>query len=1079
MKTSGFAVKASLIASLIISGQAFAQSLPDEINHTQYLQVYQNLEQVLNQKISEHEKLATEKDQIEKTIVQMERDLVELPERNSELRGIIAYKRQEVARLQSEIAGLESLLDRILEDLRHSDRVLDSISSDINQETSRNQMIQSRRHQQGQQVARFRSQLQKEIKEENQSVQTIANLGNAINKARENIGQAQGALAQLEKDMVKFKGEITSAKNTVTQNNSALAAKRPLLQDVQAKLPVVKNEIASLQAKIRGEQTALNQKKAELAKLQREQTQGTDHSAKISALENEINSLNNGISAKASRINRLEQDEALINSQIKTLASDIKNLEAQINRLNARISEMERAISSYPENKRKLEAQIKKGQDEIAQNTAAIEREQRLLARIRRDRKQIENDLRRAENVMEAITQDLITSDRVLINMRNKFAEESRNRENLQRYQQDSQAQYNSFQSQKVSAERDIVSGTEEIRSNDQHLAAISKELPYLREDLVVITPKVARALKERNVAQKNTDEANSQYQARLNLYQRYLSEAHEMGSKMASIGTPDGTKAGNLDGEAKGIKLATENASEEAKWEALRRSYVRGEISGYDEGYKVGYASDSDRGQGEADGAIAGATRARNHADNVIKPELYLEELARRLKNDDTSVSSKSFSLLKDELSSMKSLALLLRSDIPDLSAEEIAAADRIISSLDNLIAQSSIEIKEVLALRNQLAAAGNVYLNPAPGVNANNVNCSAVYKGVKDFVEACKGSYVIRYQNLYNLAHKDAFKLKYETTFKNQISKVFSSELNRLYPVYLNEAFKVGKNVGVASGKKDIYQQTFERSEENSYKVNLPSEVVRVEAESADLVQDYLNDNSALTLKENARLTSPSPYGIAPGTEIDLKMIVKNIGSQSSIGSGLVKLTSISGNVSTERREVVMATVPARSHAELNVMQLRVSDKAEPGTKVILAGEIIYPGNHYRSNRIEQFKIEQEIKINPSINLDVQYEKTPRVSVRVIGMIKTHVMAVSLMPKFLGVDQGYEIALEEVGSDYAQILTKPTMTEVLGQGVEKKVFLNYKLSKSARGKTINFKLLIKNNGKVVSSQDLSVKAI
>lgn len=1079
MKTSGFAVKASLIASLLITGQALAQTLPDEINHTQYLRIYQNLEQILNQKISEHEKLASQKAQIEKTIAQMERDQVELPARNSELRGLIAYKRQEVARLSSEIMGVEQLLDRVLEDIRHTERVLNSVQNDINQETSRNQMIQSRRHQQGQQVARVNARLQKEIKEENRSVKAIENLADTVKKAQQNKQQAENARAQLEKDIVKFRAEVTSAKSTVTQNTSALAAKRPLLKDVQAKLPAVKNEIAGLQSQISGEQTSLNQKKAELAKLKAEVAQGADHTARISTLESEINSLNSSINGKAARIVKLKQNEALITSQISALATDIKNLEAQIARLNKRIVELDKAIASYPENKRKLEEQIKRNQDEITQKNAEIEREQRLLARIRRDRKEIEVDLRRAQDVMEAITQDLITSDRILITMKNKYNEESQRREGLVRYQQENRRIHDSLMSQKASAEREIVDSSEEIDVNEQDMATIARELPMLRNDLDSVTPKVSFALNARNIAQKNADNANSQYQARLGLYQRYLTEAHKMGSDKASIGTNDGSKAGNIDAVARGTKLATENASIEAKWEALRRGYVRGEIAGFRAGYDVGYASTADEARGDADGRVAGAKRAKNHADLVVKPEFYLEELERRLKEDDTSAKPKLAMLINDEIKSIKSMARALEESIPDLSQAELAEAAQIVSSLDQLIAQSSIEIEEILSLRRKLSDARNVYATPSAGINANNVNCSAVYKGVKDYIEACKGSYVIRYQNLYNAAHLDAFNRRYGAVFNDQISNVYASELGRLYPGYLNEATKVGKEVGLATGKKDIYQETFTRSEGISYSVTLPSEVARVKGESVNLVQDHLDSNAALALKEAVKLASSSPYGISPGTEMDLTMMVKNIGSKASLGNSMVKLTSISGNVSAERREAPLTAVAPHTHANLNVLKLRVSDKAEPGTKVVIAGEIVHPGNHYRSSRIEQFRVEQELQINPSIDMDVKFETTPRVAVRIIGMIKTHAIEVKLKPMYSGVDQGYEVSLEEVGSEYAQITTKPSTTDVLKQGEEKKVFMNYKLSKSARGKIVNFKLFIKNGGKVISSQDIQVKAI
>jgi len=216
-----------------------------------------------------------------------------------------------------------------------------------------------------------------------------------------------------------------------------------------------------------------------------------------------------------------------------------------------------------------------------------------------------------------------------------------------------------------------------------------------------------------------------------------------------------------------------------------------------------------------------------------------------------------------------------------------------------------------------------------------------------------------------------------------------------------------------------------------------------------------------------------------VAPGTEVDLLLPIKNVGARASTGNVLIKLTSLSSNLSTERKELPLPSVSALSGATLDILKLRLSDNSVPGSIVTLKGEIVYPGHDYASTRTEKFELEHEVHINPEINMNVLFEKTPRVAVRVIGRIKTHAVEVKLNPKFTGVDQGYEVWMEEVGTNYATIIGKPEMTKVLERGEEQKVFLNYKLSKSARGKAVLFRLVIKNNGQVIATQDMPVKAI
>jgi hypothetical protein len=79
---------------------------------------------------------------------------------------------------------------------------------------------------------------------------------------------------------------------------------------------------------------------------------------------------------------------------------------------------------------------------------------------------------------------------------------------------------------------------------------------------------------------------------------------------------------------------------------------------------------------------------------------------------------------------------------------------------------------------------------------------------------------------------------------------------------------------------------------------------------------------------------------------------------------------------------------------------------------------------------------------------------------------------------PKFEGVDQGYEISIEEVGSTYARFSNSKASTERLARGISKKVIFGYKLDKAARGKTINFKISIKNAGNEVKSVPVQISA-
>jgi hypothetical protein len=259
------------------------------------------------------------------------------------------------------------------------------------------------------------------------------------------------------------------------------------------------------------------------------------------------------------------------------------------------------------------------------------------------------------------------------------------------------------------------------------------------------------------------------------------------------------------------------------------------------------------------------------------------------------------------------------------------------------------------------------------------------------------------------------------------------------------------------------------------SAYALALPGETSRVEVEANQLVQDHLNQNAALTLKAKPKLIPNGSFGISPGVNANLNLSLKNIGLKTSSGESLIKITEMSPSVSLDRKEAPLPSVAARSNVEADLLRVKVSDDALPGSQIVLAGEVIHPGNHYAASRVETFRIETVLKINPEVESYFELDSTPKVS----GLFgtKKHDINLKIKPKFSGVDQGYEFSLEEVGTQVVSIVSLPNKSEVLGRNVEKKVRFTYKLDKTARGKTIILKLIIRNNGQVVSQSNLEIR--
>jgi uncharacterized coiled-coil DUF342 family protein len=1251
MKSTSFAMKTALLATLIISGKALAQTLPDEINHPQYLRIYENLEQVLVNKKAEFNNLSDRKAELERSISEMQRDQGDLPARNAELERLISSKREELSRIQNEITGLEGVLNRVIEDLRRIDAVMSQLQRDISEETGHAGQIQNRRAQITQDVANINTRLQQELAEEQQSIKVLNNLNrgldNDIQKRNEDVKEMQ----DLARDVERFKRELPTHKNNITAHARVITSKKGQLAEVEGKLPEVRAQITSETSALAQANSTLAPLSTKLAKLKAElatQTPGltklekeisdlkakiASNKAKINAaglaglvtklknLENELASTraqidstsaaivsakealkpelaqvtdlmnkirelersganpteverlkrelqavqkriapkkleivrlekqhenllisiapkeqevtglktqisqaetlvanleaenktaadkidgnqkqidqimaaNSGLvkeikeleaSMKALQVNRdriasnltqLKTQESGLAAQVTTLNKDIKDLEAETKRLTTVVADMEKEITDYPLKNRRLENRIKVYDGQIQDAKLQIVRENKLLARIQQDRVALERQMSGAQNELNRVNGDLAQAQQLIGVLQIKLNQEAQNREALTRYNQDSIRKYDSLKAQRTSAENVISDANQEISVNNQDISTIGQALPRMRSELNTITPKVANAERAMIEAQKKSDDANVLFQNRLSLFERYLSDAQSIGISRANIGTTDGAKDGVLDGRTKAVKLATENAATEAKWVAMRRGYIRGEIAGFDNGFEIGMSSSADASRGLSEGRLAGAKRAKDHANLVLKPEFYVSELTRRLVEDEVSSRLNLTMEIRDELKMMSSSKIVVRNDVPELTQQEIDASARILSALDSMIEQSLAEANQAVSMRSRLADPRGVYTNPGNGENASKPNCSGVYKNVKEFIDECKRTYGERYQGLYEAAHKTSFVSEYGNTFADQIIQTFDSELSLLYPGYLKEASAVGKDVGLTAGKKEIYSQSFARAENETYASNISSEEARVSNEATALVDTYLNTNAGLTLKGEAKLSADGQYGISPGAEVDLKMLLKNVGSKAA-NTSILRLTEVSSNLSMNNRDVLVPAVGAKGQALVTVMKIKVSEDAKPGSRIVIAGELVHPATHYSASRVEKFKVETIVAVNLSIENVLELDKTPKVST--FGIVKKHDINFTLTPKFEGVDSGYEVSIEEVGSSYARFSDSSLNSGRLGRGKSKKLTFAYKLDKSARGKRITFKMTVKNGGIEVKTTELQINA-
>jgi hypothetical protein len=83
------------------------------------------------------------------------------------------------------------VLGKIIDDLRCLDSMIAQLSQDLNQESTRSEAIKDRRNQVAQNVAQINLRLQREIREENQSIQVLNRLTSEINLAEQKRQEEQ------------------------------------------------------------------------------------------------------------------------------------------------------------------------------------------------------------------------------------------------------------------------------------------------------------------------------------------------------------------------------------------------------------------------------------------------------------------------------------------------------------------------------------------------------------------------------------------------------------------------------------------------------------------------------------------------------------------------------------------------------------------------------------------------------------------------------------------------------------------------------------------------------------------------
>lgn len=897
------------------------------------------------------------------------------------------------------------------------------------------------------------------------------------NPNRATLGQAAGRVRQAERLLNQAKQDQAAKEMAITNTNNAIAQGEAAIASINGQIQGLDEFLANVDGNIAAQREVVNNNAGNVAakravvQQKRQELQGAE--ADLARVTGERDRL-------APAVNQSRQALQVAQARKAKADGEVRRLREIVAGLMKDIQAMEEGITTFQADIRELENRLQRVTREVQEKFQEVDRERRLLARIREDRVRIQQQVGGLEAEAQNMAQALRDQEGRVAGVEAALAQKEAERKQLNNYVESSRRTMGEHTTTQTNLRSSIQASQAEITRNSARLTTIDREFSTLQ-------PRITRLGQEIPVVQEQiatltgqVSSADGQFRQRLSLFQRYLGEAQALGTSRGSgVGTTEGQKAGQALIASTSARLGGASGSEEGRFEALLRGFVRGEIAGFNTGRDQGLASAPDAARGTQEGTATGTREARDQANQVLKPRYYTAEFSRRLADPTVTdaVDMKLAALSRGTFVNASTRANAAN-EIPALSGQELSQAQAIRTSLDERIGGAMKELARLRDEQTRLGNAQSVYLAPSdvrPVIDAK--TCEGVYKAVPDFVVACQDTYRVEYNARFVPAHRTSFMTGYSAAFQTVVQNAREAGIQADYAANYREAEGVARAAGLAVGKEEVYQERFAASRRSAYDSTLAQEDQRVRGEAVEMVDELFAANGVAILTEAPRFKSADTFGVAPGNSVNVEMMLKNAGSQAT-GEGAIKVRIIEASplLIPARTLAPLKSLPARKLVRTSAdFGFKVADQAAPGQKVRLVAEVTYPGHDYTAARVERIEMEEMLGLNPTAGIDVSFNATPEVK-GFLGSLKSHDISVNLTAKYRGLDKGYEVTLEEVNTKYADIKTGKDTTKVLAQGSSEKAELTYKLAKTAIGKAVTLKVVVRYGGRVLEERLLNL---
>lgn len=1021
MKLLTLAVMATLFSIPVV-----AQTLPDEINHQPYLE---NLRAIQGQ-ISQQRNL----------ISNLNSDIAEARRFIQESRAFISQKQSEIQSHESEIAQHRNIIPQLQRDIQQK-------RSQISQHESERQ--------------RLENQLQNLRSQEQQVRSQLRPLEASLNVKKDQIRRMEQELSQFQREestAAQRVSELTrrgqQLENDIAQERSQQESMKQELRQIEAKIAQIQASIQTQEASIVTQQNTLRTEEAKLSSLNdrvREYQTELNNLRSAGAPADQIQMAERKLSASTSKRDEVAQSIGPLRNEISATQSRINQLKSQIENERRNQGTLPSRISQSEQRERELTARRQTTHQELtAANAEAVSAQRRGQAKAEQIR-QAQVDLRSDETTVLRLQQNLSALTRSIDENRDAEASQRDAINNLNHQitslstdERQRTLAIPQLEAAVRTAKNDITKSEQAIRT------AQSEESQFLRD--------LTNA--ESRLSQLRSDESSTedQYDTRLSLYNRYLTESRDLGESQVVNADKLGQQAGLLMSKTKsesiGTAIGKELGSSEGKYYAL----VRAEIQGYPKGYKLGLVSPEDIQRGIKEGQAKGYEASHVHAQSQLKPKFfdgfYLEELKK-------PVTPSQLKMLKtfNELLSFESIT----AGVDPVTAQELQTSQEILSSLDSLVLASSKEVVKLNSKYQSLSAPGTVFEVPAT-IPYGQVQCGKVYKALQVFKDACASSYKEHFRDIFVDVADSTFADNYPALYHAEAKKTRPDAQTNAYNLQFQSAFKTAENDGLVKGKEDIYNSTFSENYKNSYAAELPAATDKAKNDAQSEVKTWIQQNAAVTIEGN----SFSKQALRGGDEVKLFVDLKNLSPQDLKSSILLKVSS-NPNIQLARTEYAVTKVPGSKISRFEEITFKIPADARSGEKLNFKVDAIFPGHKYQNQRTESFKVEKTLAANPKIEVGAAYDKKPDIR-SIVLRTKIHKLNFTLKPVIEDIADGYEVLMEVMEQkEFINLAASSKQTGPIKANEVKNIEYSYTFPKTAKNRKIVLKITVKYLGEVI----------